>query len=376
MGKPLVVHIIDRLPPDGAERLLCELLRYRSEEFRYRVLCLVEGGEFEQIIRAMGVPIDILGKKPGVDLAMLFRLWRWLRREQPTIVHTHLFTADTWGRIAAKLALVPGIFSTVHSVNAWQGRAHRWVDRALALVTTKLIACTQQVAEKLVLVDGIAEGKVVALANAVDLERFQNVTPINLQAQFGIPADIPVVAVLGRLEPVKGQAYLLTCLRQLRERNVSVCCLFIGDGPDKEALQQQVTALALDDSVFFAGFRRDVPQVLAAIDVLVIPSQWEGLPMALLEAMALARVVVAHDVGGIADVLRDGQDGFVVPAENPSALVNALEKVIVDAPLRHDMGLSARQRIEDKYSAKELSACYEALYHKVLTVGARQRESL
>ena len=94
------------------------------------------------------------------------------------------------------------------------------------------------------------------------------------------------------------------------------------------------------------------------------------------EAMAVGGVWVAQTLGGIADVLRDGKDGFVVPAENPSALIKALETVIVDAPLRHDMGLSARQRIEDKYSAKELSACYEALYHKVLTVRVGKMESL
>lgn len=371
MSKPLVVHIIDRLPPDGAERLLCELLRYRSDEFRYQVLCLVEGGEFEYAIRDMGVPIHILGKKPGVDLAMLFRLWRWLRRERPTIVHTHLFTADTWGRIAAKLALVPGIFSTVHSVNAWQGSVHRRVDRALAHLTTRLIACTQQVAEKLVRVDGIAEDKVTTLANAVDLERFKNVVPVSLQTEFSIPVNTPVVAVLGRLEPVKGQGYLLSCLRRLRDQDVKFCCLFIGDGPDKQDLQTQVSALQLSNDVFFAGFRRDVPQVLAAIDVLVIPSQWEGLPMALLEAMALARAVVAHDVGGIADVLRDGKDGVVVPPGNPDALTRALQNVLMDSKLRKEMGASARKRVEEKYSAKELSACYEALYREVLIASGR-----
>tara|TARA_R110002073_G_scaffold293075_1_gene458536 strand:+ start:93733 stop:94863 length:1131 start_codon:yes stop_codon:yes gene_type:complete len=376
MSKPLVVHIIDRLPPDGAERLLCELLRYRSDDFRYQVLCLVEGGEFESVIRAMGVPIHILGKKPGVDFLMLFRLWCWLRRERPTIVHTHLFTADTWGRIAAKLARVPGIFSTVHSVNAWQGSVHRRVDRALAHITTRLIACTQQVAEKLVRVDSIAVDKVVTLTNAVDLERFQNVAPINIQTEFSIPANVPVMAVLGRLEPVKGQGYLLNCLRQLRDNHVKVCCLFIGDGPDKEALHSQVNALQLSDDVFFAGFRRDVPQLLAAIDVLVIPSQWEGLPMALLEAMALARVVVAHDVGGIGDVLRDGLDGLVVPSKDSAALTEALKTVLMDPEMRHAMGTSARKRVEEKYSAKELSACYEALYREVQVVDGRQEELL
>lgn len=128
--------------------------------------------------------------------------------------------------------------------------------------------------------------------------------------------------------------------------------------------------------MFFAGFRRDVPQLLAAIDVLVIPSQWEGLPMALLEAMALARVVVAHDVGGIGDVLRDGLDGLVVPSKDSAALTEALKTVLMDPEMRHAMGTSARKRVEEKYSAKELSACYEVLYREVEVVDGRQEELL
>src|SRR5690606_5361261 len=153
--KPRVVHIIDRLPPDGAERLLCEVLRYRSDGFDYQVLCLAEGGVFEPVIRAMGVPVTVLDKRRGIDLRLVWRLWRWLRANKPQIVHTHLFTADTWGRLVARLAGVPLVFSTVHSVNSWQGRVHRLVDRTLALFTTRLIACTAQVADKLHDQDGI-----------------------------------------------------------------------------------------------------------------------------------------------------------------------------------------------------------------------------
>lgn len=363
-----VVHIIDRLPPDGAERLLCEILRYRSSEFEYEVLCLVEGGEFEKNIRELGVPVTILGKKPGVDIRMLWRLWRWLRHKQPQVVHTHLFTADTWGRLAARLALVPQVYSTVHSVNSWQKWPHRMVDKILAKVTTSLVACTSLVAEKLINKDGISDKRVVTLANGVDLERFQNISPVDLKSEFSLNPTLPVMAVLGRLEPVKGQSYLLTCLAELRDRGVAAQCLFIGDGPDLEALRQDATRLRLDGLVCFTGFRRDVPQILAAIDVLVIPSKWEGLPMALLEAMALGKTVVAHHVGGIPDVIRNQKEGLLVESGNQDAMVSALADVLRSDALRIEYGNAALARVQEHYSAEALSGAYEDLYRQAHSV--------
>jgi len=364
--KPLVVHIIDRLPPDGAERLLCEVLRYRSDQFDYHLICLAEGGEFEPVIRNLGVPITILGKRRGVDLRMLWHLWSWLRKHRPAVVHTHLFTADTWGRLAAWMAQVPCIVSTVHSVNSWQGRVHRLVDRGMALVTDRLIACTALVADKLRDVDGISAHRVITLANGVDLERFEDVDGRDLITEFDFPHRWPLFAVLGRLEPVKGQGYLLECLAQCRERGVHINLLLIGDGPDRAALEQQVEDAELLDRVRFAGFRRDVPEMLASIDVLVIPSRWEGLPMALLEAMALGRPVIAHAVGGIGDVVEPGVQGVLVPAGQSQEMASAIAMLAGDVSLRQRMGAAARQRVREHYSAEVLSAQYEALYRDVL----------
>lgn len=360
--RPRVVHIIDRLPPDGAERLLCEVLRYRSDSFDYQVLCLAEGGVFEQVIRDMGVPVTILGKRRGIDLRLVWRLWRWLRASKPEIVHTHLFTADTWGRLVARLAGVPLVFSTVHSVNSWQGRVHRLVDRMLALVTTRLIACTAQVADKLQHQDGINGTRIVTLANGVDLQRFAGVTPVDLAQVLGASGSGPWLAVLGRLESVKGQAYLLECLALLRDQGVAFRCVLIGDGPERDALVEQVARLQLLESVWFAGFRREVPAWLAAIDVLVIPSRWEGLPMALLEAMALGKPVVAHAVGGIPDVVRDGQEGLLVSPRHPEQMVQALARLLGDVPLRQQMGARAQARVRAHFSAESLSRAYERLY--------------
>ena len=147
--KPLVVHIIDRLPPDGAERLLVDVLKNRSEKYEFVVLCLVEGGLLVDELEEMGVPVFILGRRGRYDISLLIRLISWLRKHHPLVVHTHLFTADSWGRLAAFIARVPGIFSTVHSVNSWKSTLYKLVDRIFALFTTHVIACSEEVAQVL-----------------------------------------------------------------------------------------------------------------------------------------------------------------------------------------------------------------------------------
>lgn len=360
--KPRVVHIIDRLPPDGAERLLCDVLRYRSDAFEFEVLCLVEGGPFMQPLLDMGVPVTVLGKRRGIDPVMMIRLLRWLRRRRPAVVHTHLFTADTWGRLAAWLTGVPVLVSTVHSVNSWQRGIHRLVDRLLARITTRLIACTPQVESKLVWQDRIPATRVVTLVNGVDLARFRHVVPVDVRREFGFTLDAPVAAIVGRLEKVKGQFDFLKVLARLRDHGHDLNLLLLGDGPMRARLEAEIERLRLADRVRLAGFRRDIDRLLADVDMVLIPSWWEGLPMALLEAMALARPVVAHAVGGIPDVIRHEREGLLVRLGARERMEQAVIRLLEDPALRRTLGDAARERVRARYSAQQLSAEYEQLY--------------
>ena len=138
--RTVVVHMIDELPPDGAERLIVDVLSKRSSAFDYRVLCLVRGGELQKDIEDLGVPVDILGKRIGFDPSLIPKLIRYLKHHRVSVVHTHLFTADFWGRLAAKLAGVDAIFSTSHSENNWKSAVHRFLDRRMAVFSNALSA--------------------------------------------------------------------------------------------------------------------------------------------------------------------------------------------------------------------------------------------
>lgn len=365
-----VVHVIDELPPDGAERLIVDLMRCRDGKVNYRVLCLVQGGVLEAELRDNGIQVDILGKRTGLDLSIIPKLVRWFKAEEIDVVHTHLFTADLWARLAARLAGVPAIFSTSHSENNWKTVVHRFLDRRMAAISTKVIACTDQVSGVLVERDGIASKHVEVIANGIDLSRFESAPAIDVTEEFGVPADRCCIGVIGRYHPVKGHIYFLdvfaSLLKQLVEQGRSAHLFYIGEGELRTAIEAGISERRLGENVTLTGFRNDVPAVLSALDLVAVPSELEGLPMVVLEAMSQGKPVVAHDVGGIRDVISDAGLGRVVAAQDQAAMTAELAELASSPELRREIGLKAKEKIEQGYDAKKTLAAYEALYRQAL----------
>lgn len=364
--RPHVVHVIDELPPDGAERLLADVLRHRSASYRFSVVCLIRGGQLEQEIQDMGVPVVVLGRSGKYSLGLLWRLIRWLRHERADIVHTHLFTADAYGRVAARFAGARGVYSTVHSTNIWQGRLHRTVDWLLALVSTKVIAVSGIVAQVLRDHGRIPASRVVVIENGIDLLRFSGATGEGVRAEFGVPDGVLLAGLVGRLHPAKGHADLLCALAQLSAEGIEMRSLLVGSGELHDEIAADVERRGLQSQVILTGQRADIPRLLAALDVLVMPSRWEGLPMTLLEAMALGKPIVATGVGGIPDVITDGQEGLLTPAGDIEALTNALRRMVTDAGLRQRCGERARETLFSRYDVRRTSQAYESLYARRL----------
>jgi glycosyltransferase involved in cell wall biosynthesis len=360
---PHVVHVIDELPPDGAERLVVDVLKSRSGRYRYSVLCLIQGGLLAQEIEDMGIPVSILGRRGKWDFSFPWRLIRWLRNEKVAVVHTHLFTADAWGRLAAFLASTPGIFTTVHSTNQWKGRVHRLVDRALAYVSTKVIGCSEEVGLVLRQRDRLPVSRLVEIPNGIELTRFENVSSDGVRGEFRVPDSARLLGVLGRLHPAKGHEDLLKALATLPG---DWRCLFIGGGELEEKLRAETDRLNLSGKVIFTGLRRDVPRLLSALNILVMPSRWEGLPMALLEAMAMGKAIVATRVGGIPDVVTHDEQALLVPPNDPLALQAALQRLFVDPELGPRLGEKARARVRAHYNVARTASAYEALYDAAL----------
>jgi Glycosyltransferase len=369
-ARPLVAHLIDELPAHGAERLIVDLVACPDPRFRYAVVCLIRGGPLEEDLRELGVPVFVFGRRGRLDPGLVGRLVRWMRKNDVAVVHTHLFTADAYGRLAAWLAGVPAIFCTVHNVvNSWKTPVHRFLDRVLARVSYRVIACTEEVGKVLVERDGIPRERVAVVANGIDLRRFRAVSGVGVREEFGCRPSRLLLLMVGRLEPQKAHQDLLLALSDVRAGGgEEFLCVLAGDGELRGVLEAEVARLGLQEHVLFAGFRRDVPRLLAACDLFVMSSRWEGLPIALLEAMACAKAVVVTAVGGVPDVVRDDVNGFLVPAAEPAAMATRIRQLMDDRDLRVRIGERGRTDVLERFDISRTAAEYSTLYASALGI--------
>ena len=365
---PLIVHMIDELPRDGAEMLLVDLMRLRMPGCRYQIVCLIRGGPLEQDFQRLGIQVKIFGRRHKFDIGLVFRVAAWLRKEKVDVVHTHLFTADTYGRLAARIAGVPAVFSTVHNiVNPWKGSGRKAIDRLFARLSTAVVGCSEEVTQTLASRDKIPVAKLVSIPNGIDLQKFSSFSGAGVREEFGLPVERQLIGVVGRLHEQKAHDDLfraLALLPQVRARQLT--CLVIGTGDLLAPLTQLVKELGLEDCVIFTGMRTDVPRLVAALDVFVMSSRWEGLPIALLEAMASAKAVLCTRVGGIPDVVIDGDNGVLVNAGDVAHFAQRLDALLQDADLRQRLGHRARETVIARFDVSRTATAYNRLHRQAL----------
>jgi glycosyltransferase involved in cell wall biosynthesis len=243
-----------------------------------------------------------------------------------------------------------------------------WADRALASLTHRAVAVSASTRDFLVRQRHVPAERVRLIWNGAPLDEFAPVGPERARAarrSLGLPVDAPVLGTIGRLSEQKGHRVLLEALPALARARDELRVVIVGDGDLLDPLRQKAAALGLAERVVFAGHRADVPDLLGAIDVLCLPSLYEGTPLALFEAMAAGKAIVATAVDGNAEVLEDGRTGLLVPARDPAALAQAVLRVLEAPTLRARLGAAARQASRD-YDIETTVRRLEALYDEVL----------
>ena len=360
-----VAHIIDELPPNGAERLMVDMVTCPQNRYTYCVICIVRGGVLAEELEGKGIPVHYVTRRGKFDIGHVFRLARFLRQQGIKVVHTHLFTADLIGRLAARLAGIRCIYATIHSTNEWKGRLYRFLDNLWArLFSTRVIACTEGVHDVLVNCDGLPPGKVVTINNGIYLDKFcRREVPETLRREiFGDRDPGFVFGIIGRLHEAKGHPVLLEALARIKADGVAFTCLVIGEGELETMIRTRINELGLEDDVLLLGRRSDVPALLNLIDMLMMPSAWEGLPITLLEAMASGTVVNAARVGGIPGVIRHKNNGLLHDSGDVDELVATTLEVIRDEGLRQIIETNALATIKRHYDIDMTAQRYESLY--------------
>jgi glycosyltransferase involved in cell wall biosynthesis len=365
-----VLLLITELNVGGAERIVEQLAtRLSRDRYNVEVACLYDPDAIGADIRAAGIPLINLNMRGKWDLRTPYRLFRLLRRENIQILHAHLFHANFLASVVGRLARTPCVIVTRHNVDI--GGAHReCINRCIKGLRDLVVVISQEVQVVESQRSRIALSKTVLIPNGVQVESFTKVSQNdveNLVQEWGINISMPIIGTLARFHKQKGYSYLLDAAVMLKENMPSVSFLLVGDGALKSLMEEKAHSLGLSDSVIFTGIRRDVPEILALLDVFVLPSLWEGLPIALLEAMAAGLPVVATRVGGVPEVVVDGVTGLLVPPRDPEAFSKAILKLLQDPDLRQKMGQAGRERVMEHFSAERMVQDTEALYQQLLS---------
>lgn len=296
------------------------------------------------------------------------QLARALRAGRIDILHSHLFYASLLASPVARLCRVPAIIETPHLSERWRRgwlRSHYTVDRLAGLLVNRYIAVSEANGRYLREEKGLPSRKVTVIQNGCDLDRF---SPRALagssrsRAELGLCDSDPVLVLIGRLAPQKGHPVLLEALREIRLRHPGTTLVCVGDGEERERLVERVAALGLSEAVRFAGFQEDVRPWLAAADIVVLPSLWEGLPLTAIEALAAERPVVATAVDGTPEVVINEQTGLTVPPADPASLAEAIGRLLSDPGLARRLARSGRSLVQQRFGQQRQIAMTETVY--------------
>jgi len=372
---PLIAHVVHALGVGGLENGVVNLInRLPRERYRHAVVCLTGHDEFSRRIEREDVVVHSLHKREGHDLGLYGRLWTTFRELRPAIVHTrNLATLEA--QVIAALAGVRGRVHGEHGRDVHdldnRSRKYRWLRRALAPLITHFIPLSRELEAYLTDGVGVPRERVTRIVNGVDTERFRPGSGERgvLPEGFGGP-DRVVVGTVGRLAAVKDPVNLaqafVALLRERPERRRWLRLVVVGDGALYGAIRERLDAAGAGDLAWLPGRRDDVPEVLRALDVFVLPSLAEGISNTILEAMASGLPVVATDVGGNAELVVEGATGTLVPRADPGALAAGIARYLDQPELRRRHGRAARERAVAELSLDAMVQRYQGVYEAVL----------
>ena len=383
-GRPVVLRIIARLNLGGPARHVIALSQ--SLQPRYRTVVVtghVSAGEADMLPEALAAGIDVrvipeLGREiaPLRDARTILQLVRMMRELRPALVCTHTAKAGTVGRIAAILARVRVRVHTFHGhvfdgyfspAKTW---LFLWIERLLARATTQVIAISPRQLDDLAHHYRVAKpDRFTVVPLGLPLQRFRGVRDTDrrhdLARELGA-GDARIIAIVGRLVPIKNHTLFLDAAARLLERVNDCVFVIVGDGEERAGLEALVRERGLTAHVRFLGWRQDLETIYAGADVVALTSRNEGTPVCLIEAMAAGCPVVATDVGGVADVLGNGAYGLLVPADDAAAMADALLDVLTDTEAARARAAAALPFAHELYSLNRLADDIRRLYDRLL----------
>jgi glycosyltransferase involved in cell wall biosynthesis len=377
-GRGRIVQLVDSLGMGGAERVVAAYApELRRLGFDVRVVALQErdGDPLAAALREAGIEVRLVRVDRLARLDQAAGVFRALARLKPDLIHAHLQFSGILGPLiggALGVPVVATLHTLEHSDPSWTGKARFWLMHRLLAGRAARVVCLTPTAAALARSTALKRATLEVMANGIDLTPYvprSAETRARLRAEFGIPRAAPLIVVVAVLRPLKGVDRLIAAMESIRTDHPAARLLVVGDGEARPALVEQVRTAGLEDAVVFAGRRDDIPEVLAAADVFVLPTLFDALPTVIMEAMAARLPVVASATGGIPDMVVDGVEGLLVPPGDVGALARAVSRLLADRELARALGTAARGRAERCFSLTGQAARQAELYDHLIAAG-------
>ncbi len=364
-----VLLVIDDLGRGGAQRQLTELVKAMPRDrFVLHVVSLsTTKCDYVEMIQRTGTPLTLIAQSGTWSWPTFFSLLRLVRRIRPQLVHTWLFTAGLYGRVAAWMARVPVIVSAVRSVEPDKPAHYVTIDRLLRRITQGFTVNARVIGDVVAARERVSRAKIHTISNGIDLSVFDPTrVATGLRQHLQLPVHTPVVGIVGRLSPVKDHDTFLRAAALIAQQHPQVRFLIVGSGPLREPLEQLARALGVASRAVFLDHHPDIPAVFAACSIAVVTSAYEGCCNAILEAMAMGKPVIATAVGGNPELVIDGQTGLLIPTKDPAALAQAVLGLLDDPDRCARMGQAGRRLVEEQFTLERLVAEMGQLYTRLL----------
>ena len=365
--KRRILHIIPTLDRAGAEKQLALLAsNLPPNEFEIHVCALTRGGPMKKYLDESGIPVTMIGKHFKIDPLAYWRLERLIRRLRPDLVHTWIFAANAYGRQAALRSGVEHIVASERCVDPWKRSHQLAIDRYLAGRSSAIVVPSPGIRD-FYAARGLPQDKFHIIPNGVPASDGKgSVARGALLAELNLPPQTRLIGAVGRLWPQKRLKDAIWAAELISAVRGDSHLLIIGEGPLRWRLERFCRFVHVGNQIHFLGHRDDVTRIMPHLDCLWLSSDYEGMPNAILEAMASAVPVVATDISGNRDLVVHGETGFLVPVGDRAGLARLTNELLDDDPLRARLGQAGRARATGHFSVARMVQGHATLYRQIM----------
>lgn len=364
-----ILYIIENTSFGGGERAFAQVINgLDKEKYEVYVAC----GNNELFIEKIKnkTKVFTLNLSNRFNPTIISKLTKIMKTEKIQIIHSQGARADFFARISAKLSKVPLVISTIampvegFNVNWMKKTIYIALDRFTEKFVHKFIVVSEVLRERLIKIHKIAPEKVIVIPNGVEIEEYNpdRIDSFKIRNELSLDNNTCIIGAIGRLVWQKGLEYFIESAKFVLEVFSNAKFLIVGEGELKNKLENLAKQLKLDNNILFLGFRKDISEILGNLDIFVLPSIREGMPIIILEAMAMAKPIVASNIEGVREQIINDKTGVLVPAKNPKALAEAIISLIKDKEKAKNIGNNAREIVKEKFIVEKMVKEHEKLY--------------